>query len=81
MRCTDTSLDAPTVSFSSVNTKPYNINHLGGHMAVNVYFHGKHIETIVCQSDMRSMHHVKDPDVFLDLIASFEALGFTIEIL
>lgn len=50
-------------------------------MAVNVYFHGKHIETIVCQSDMRSMHHVKDPDVFLDLIASFEALGFTIEIL
>ncbi len=50
-------------------------------MAVNVYFHGKHIETIVCQSTVCSMHHVKDPDVFLDLLASMEALGFTIEIL
>ena len=51
-------------------------------MAVKVYWNGKCVKTIVCQNpNVCSMHHVKDPDVFLDLIASFEALGFTLEIL
>ena len=49
-------------------------------MAAHVYFNGKLIKTIVCQSTVCSMHHVKDPDVFLDLLASFEELGFTIQL-
>lgn len=50
-------------------------------MAAQIYYNGKLIKTIVCQSTICSMHHVKDPDVFLDLLESMEACGFTIVLL
>ena len=49
-------------------------------MAARIYFNGKLVETIVCQSTVCSRHHVEDPDAFLDLLASMEASGFTIEL-
>ena len=49
-------------------------------MAAHIYYNGKLIKTIVCQSTVCSQFHVENPDVFLDLLISMEASGFTVEL-
>ena len=50
-------------------------------MAAHIYYNNILFMTVACQSTVCCTNHVKDPDVFLDLLESMEACGFTIVLL